>query len=211
MDKTVTFRDFEERDIEFIYKCKNDAELNSMIVGQYHPFTYEEAENWVHGCMGEHDTYKFWAVCTNDEKQEIIGWTSLAKIDKENRSANINGIVIGNPKYKTGLPWIEIQMFIIEYAFINLRVHRLEYTSLTEHPVSMTIAPVMFFQQEGIFRQAVYKHNRYYDVAYFGILEEEYFKHKENGDYEYDAIFMRYVSLRKNRKMKSYNSMIDNN
>ena len=43
MEKTVCFRDFEVRDIDFIYKCKNDEKLNSMIVGQWHPFTYEEA------------------------------------------------------------------------------------------------------------------------------------------------------------------------
>jgi RimJ/RimL family protein N-acetyltransferase len=200
MDKTVSFRDFEERDIDFIYTWKNDEQLNSMIVGQYHPFTYEEAKNWVYGCMGEHDTYKFWAVCANDEEQEIVGWTSLSKIDRNNRSAFFYSIVIGNPKYRMGLPWIEIQMFVMEYAFVSLGLHRLEYSCLTEHPSSMTIAPVMFFQPEGVFRQAVYKHNRYYDVAYFGILEDEYFSHRERGDYDFDAIIMRYAALRKKKR-----------
>jgi len=200
MEKTVLFREFEERDIEFIYRWKNDDELNSMITGQYHPFTYEEAEQWVRGCMGNHDTYKFWAVCTNDEKQEIVGWTSLSKIDKDNRSAFFHSIVIGNPQYRKGLPWIEIQMFILEYSFMALGLHRLEYSCLTEHPSSMTIAPGMFFHPEGVFRQAVYKHNRYYDVAYFGILEEEYFKHRENGEYEFDAVISRYADLRRKKR-----------
>ena len=34
---TVAFRDFEERDIDFIYRCKNDENLNSMIVGEFKP------------------------------------------------------------------------------------------------------------------------------------------------------------------------------
>ena len=51
MERTVCFRDFEERDIDFIYKCKNDEKLNSMIVGPWHPFTYEEAAKWVHGLL----------------------------------------------------------------------------------------------------------------------------------------------------------------
>ena len=59
MEKTVLFRDFEERDIDFVYRCKNDEKLNSMIVGEWHPFTYEEAVKRVHGCMGEHETYKY--------------------------------------------------------------------------------------------------------------------------------------------------------
>ena len=50
-DGVVLFRNFEERDIDFIYKCKNDEKLNELTVGQFHKFTYEEAEKWVHGCM----------------------------------------------------------------------------------------------------------------------------------------------------------------
>lgn len=200
MEKTVSFREFEERDIAFIYKWKNDDELNSMIVGPYHPFTYKEAEEWVHGCMGVHDAYKFWAVCSNDQKREIVGWTSLSKIDKNNKSAFFHGIVIGNPEYRRGLPWIEIQLFVLEYSFMVLDLHRLGFSCLTEHPTSMAIAPVMYFQADGVFRQAAYKHNRYYDIAYFSILSEEYFKHRENGEYEYEAVIARYANLRRKKK-----------
>ena len=197
MEGTVLFREFEERDIDFIYRCKNDDKLNEMIVGQYHPFTYEEAEKWVRGCMGEHETYKFWAVCTNDDEKRIVGWTSLSKIDKDNKSAFFYSIVIGDPKYKKGFAWIEIQQFVIDYTFRQLDLNRLEYSCLSEHHSSMSIGPVMFFQQEGLFRQAVYKNNRYYDVAYFGLLKDEYQQHYENGDYEFMSILERYANYNK--------------
>lgn len=199
MEKTVVFRDFEDRDIDFIYKWKNDEELNKMTVGQFHPFTYKEAVKWVRGCMGEHETYKFWAVCKNDEEKEIIGWTSLAKIDKGNQSAFFYGIVIGNPQYRKGLPWIEIQQYVMEYAFMKLGIHRLEYSCLAEHPSSMAIAPVMFFQCEGMFRQAAFKNDRFYDVAYFGILREEYIEHREKGEYELESIIGRYATIKKRK------------
>ena len=197
MDSTVLFRDFEEGDIDFIYQCKNDDKLNEMIVGQYHPFSHEEAVKWVHGCMGEHETFKFWAVCTNDSEKRIVGWASLAKIDKENKSAFFYSIVIGDPKYRKGFAWIEIQQFVIDYAFQVLKVNRLEYSCLSEHPSSMAIGPVMFFKQEGLFRQAVYKNNRYYDVAYFGLLKNEYQAHHDNGDYEFMSILERYANFNK--------------
>lgn len=197
MEGTVLFREFEERDIDFIYRCKNDDKLNEMIVGQYHPFTYEEAEKWVRGCMGEHETYKFWAVCTNNDEKRIVGWTSLSKIDKDNKSAFFYSIVIGDPKYRKGFAWIEIQQFVIDYAFRQLDLNRLEYSCLSEHHSSMSIGPVMFFQQEGLFRQAVYKNNRYYDVAYFGLLKDEYQQHYENGDYEFMSILERYANYNK--------------
>ena len=197
MEGTVLFREFEERDIDFIYRCKNDDKLNEMIVGQYHPFTYEEAEKWVRGCMGEHETYKFWAVCTNDDEKRIVGWTSLSKINKDNKSAFFYSIVIGDPKYRKGFAWIEIQQFVIDYAFRQLDLNRLEYSCLSEHHSSMSMGPVMFFQQEGLFRQAVYKNNRYYDVAYFGLLKDEYQQHYENGDYEFMSILERYANYNK--------------
>ena len=197
MEPTVLFRDFEERDIDFIYKCKNDERLNSMIVGQYHPFSYEDAVKWVHGCMGEHETFKFWAVCTNDNESRIVGWASLAKIDQDSKSAFFYSLVVGDPKYKKGLAWIEIQQFVMEYTFNVLQLNRLEYSCLSEHPSSMVIGPVMFFKQEGLFRQAVYKNNRYYDVAYFGLLKDEYQKHYENGDYEFMSVLERYANYNK--------------
>ena len=202
MERTVCFRDFEERDIDFIYKCKNDEKLNSMIVGQWHPFTYEEAAKWVHGCMGEHETYKFWAIATNDEETRIVGWTSLSKIDKANKSAFFHSIVIGDEKYRNGFPWVETQLFTIAYAFEELQVNRLGYSCLSEHPTSMTIAPVMFFKQEGLLRNAVYKHERYYDEALFSLLKDEYVQHKNAGEYELESIILRYASIVKKNKKK---------
>lgn len=201
MEKTVCFRDFEERDIDFIYKCKNDEKLNSMIVGQWHPFTYEEASKWVHGCMGEHETFKFWAIATNDDERRIVGWAALSQIDKVNNSAFFHSIVIGDERYRNGFPWVETQLFVITYAFEQLQVNRLGYSCLSEHPSSMTIAPVMFFSQEGLLRDAVYKHERYYDEALFSLLKDEYYLHKNAGDYELDSTILRYASIaRKNKK-----------
>jgi len=197
---TVAFRDFEERDIDFIHRCKNDEQLNSMIVGEFRPFSYEESVKWVHGCMGEHETYQFWAVCTNDEKKNIVGWASLSQIDKTNKSAFFHGIVIGDPNFRKGFPWIEIQQFVIDYAFQNLGVNRLEFSCLAEHPTSMYIGPAMFFKQEGLFREAVYKNERFYDVAYFGLLRDEYMEHYNNGDYELMSIIERYANVKKEKK-----------
>lgn len=197
---TVLFRDFEERDIDFIYRCKNDEKLDEKTTGHFHHFTYEEAVKWVHGCMGEHETYKFWAVCTNDEEKNIVGWASLAKIDKENKSAFFHGIVIGNPNYRKGFPWIEIQQFVIDYAFQKLNVNRLEFSCLADHPTSMYIGPAMFFKQEGLFRQAVCKNGSYHDVAYFGLLRDEYMEHYQNGEYDLLSIIDRYAKIKKGKK-----------
>lgn len=196
MEKTILFRDFEERDIDFIYKCKNDEKLNSLVVGSYHPFTYEEAAEWVHGCMGEHETFKFWAICTNDEEKRIVGWTALSEIDRTNQTVNTHSIVIADPDYHDGFSWIETALFLLEYAFENLGLNRVYGTSIVGHPMSNRIGKLLFMQTEGIFRQAIYKNGQYHDLQFDAILKTEYFEHKHAGDYELPKIIKRLRKLR---------------
>lgn len=200
MDSAVLFRKFEERDIDFIYQCKNDEKLNSLIVGQYRPITYEEASQWVRNCMkGDRPDLRYWAMCSNDEERRIVGWTSLSEIDYDNKSAFFHGITVADPQYRNGLAWIEAQLFVPDYAFNELKINRLEFTCLTAHKISMSIGPTMFYTHEGTKRSAIYKDGRYYDLALFAILKDEYQKHLENGDYERDEVLLRFANYSKKK------------
>lgn len=195
---TVLFRDFEERDIDFIYRCKNDEKLNSMIVGQWHPFSYEEATRWVHGCMGYHETYKFWAIATNDAEKRIVGWVSLSEIDKMNESAFYHGIVIADKKYKDGFAWLESYLFIMKYVFEELGFNRLHGSSIVGHEISNSASDIFLWTQEGVLRQAIKKNGIYCDIKISSILRSEYMENKENGEYEFVKILRRIKQLKKN-------------
>ena len=194
---TVIFRDFEERDIDFIYRCKNDEKLNSMVVGEWHPFTYEEAVKWVHGCMGEHETYKFWAVATNDAEKRIVGWVSLSQIDKLNESACFHGIVIADNNFMDGFAWLEYYLFIMKYVFEELGLNRLHGSSILGHGVSNSAGEIFLWTQEGILRKAEKKKDIFYDIKISSILKEEYFRNKQNGEYEFKSILKRIKQIKK--------------
>lgn len=200
MEKTVCFRDFEERDIDFIYKCKNDEKLNSMIVGQWHPFTYEEAAKWVHGCMGEHETYKFWAIATNDDEKRIVGWISLSNIDLVNQKACYHGLVIADKEYNDGFAWIEAYLFIMYYSFEVIGLNRLYGTHLDEHKTSSSSIDLFYWKFEGQERQSIFKNNKYYNQNCVSILRNEYFEHKDAGDYELKKIIRRLYKLLKDKQ-----------
>lgn len=194
---TVFFRDIEEKDIDAIYRWKNDKKLNSMIVGQWHPFSYEDAAQWVHGCKGEHETFKFWAICTNDDKKKIIGWTALSKIDRQNQSVYTHSIVIGEKEYQDGFAWIETVLFLFSYSFEVLCMNRVYGESILGNKASNLVEPLMFMTREGLFRQAVFQNGQFYDISYAAILKKEYFEHKAAGDYEIPAVIRRLKKLRK--------------
>lgn len=197
--KTIDFRFFEERDIDFIYKCKNDEKLNHMIVGQYHPFTYEEASLWVRNCMkGDRDDLQFWAICTNDDEKKIIGWASISKIDKINRSAFGNGTVIADKDYKDGMAFIETQLYLFKYVFEILKLNRFYGCSLIGNKSSNLVSKLLLMKTEGILRQAVFKNDQFYDLQYDGILRDEYYAYKDAGEYEMKAILKRLKVMRMN-------------
>ena len=200
MKKTVLFRDFEERDIDFIFQCKNDERLNKLIVGKFSPFTYEEAVQWVHGCMGKHDTYNFWAICTNDEEKRIVGWVSLSEIDYNNKSACSHGVVIGDNSYQDGTAWIECGLFLYDFVFEKLHFNRIYGSYIEDQLASRCIALAMFETIEGTARQAIYKNGKYNNIIYSSLLRDEYIYHKQQGDYEFNKIVRRMIKARKELK-----------
>ena len=147
--------------------------------------------------MGEHETYKFWAVCTNDEEKRIVGWVSLSQIDKTNQNACFHGIVIGDSDYHDGLAWIESYLFVYNYCFEVLGLNRVYGESLVGHKQSNIIGKIFYAQQEGIKRQAVFKNGRFYDVSFSALLKEEYLEHKQKGDFEMLAVIKRIKSAKK--------------
>ena len=66
--------------------------------------------------------------------------------------------------------------------------------------MSNKVADLFFYQVEGILRQAAYKNDRYYDLQYIGILEDEFYSHKEAGDYDMRKIIKRLRSIKNSNK-----------
>ena len=86
---------------------------------------------------------------------------------------------------------------MFNYAFEELKLNRIYGVSLLGHKISNLVGELMFMKTEGILRQAIFKNNQFYDLQYVGLLKEEYFTHKEAGDYELMAIIRRLKKLRK--------------
>lgn len=194
MDNTVILRKFEERDIDFIYKCKNDEKLNSMIVGLFSPMSYEEASLWVKNCMkGDRSDIKFWAIATNDAEKRIVGWTSLSQIDFINKSACQHGIVIGDVEYNDGTAMFESLLFTMKYAFESLNLHRLYCCCLSEHKVSPHMIMALGFVLEGEHRDAIFKNNRYYNILDYSILQTEYATLLSSGMYDIEVLTRKFI------------------
>ncbi len=200
MERTVFFRAFEEEDAELIYQWRNDDNLTSMTTGMSRRMGKEECLEWVKARMKHHDYKVFWAICAKDTGK-MIGYASLTDIHYINSSANFSGILIGDRKYQDGTAWIETYLFVYEYVFERLNLNRLYGHAINEHKTTLAMRHAMFNVTEGVMRQAAYKNGRYYDVSVSSILRNEYFDHKEKGEYEVRAVIKRLAkAIRENKK-----------
>lgn len=200
--KTISFRTFEERDIDSVYRWKNDDELNKMSVGLNRKISHDDVAKWVHSKMPHNPFEVFWAVCTNDDDQRIIGYAGLTDIHYINSSAFFAGLMIGDKKYRDGIAWIELYQYVLEYAFERLGLNRLYGGAIVEHTQTNTMSKAMFFEKEGVERQAVFKNGRFYDMEKHALLKNDYFLHKNNGDYDFSKILKRLVKLSKETNNK---------
>lgn len=198
MEKTVYFRAFEEEDADIIYKWMNDDELKRLSIGVNRRMCRAEALDWVKARMRDNRNQVWWAICTIDTGL-LIGYAYLTDIHYINRSANYGGLVIGNRDYHDGMAWIESYLFVHEYAFERLGMNRLYGEALVEHNTTNMMQKLMYWTVEGVQRQSVYKNGQFHDVYFMSILRNEYFQHKENGDYEIFSMLKRLRQMKKNK------------
>ena len=195
MKKSICFRTFEKDDVNSFYLWRNDDNLTRMTVGLSRKISKEEISKWVDSKIPHNPYEVFWAICTNDDEKRLIGYVSLSKIHYINSSAQFGGILIGDPQYQGGVAWIQIYQFVLEYVFERLGLNRLGGRALTEHPQTITMMKALFFEKEGVERQAVFKNGKYYDVQTHALLKKDYYVHKEKGDYDFSSILRRIAKI----------------
>ena len=201
MQKTVYFRTFEEEDVDLIYKWMNDDELKKLSVGLNRRMSKEECENCILA-RKHHNPYQvWWAICAIDT-DKMIGYASITNIHYINSSAETGAVLIGDSEYNDGFAWLETVYHMFEYAFESLGLNRVYGESLVGHPMSNRIGKIMFMTTEGILRQAAYKNGRFYDLQMDSILRDEYFAHRDAGDYDIIKTIRRLRKILKEERIK---------
>lgn len=63
---------------------------------------------------------------------------------------------------------------LIKYAFEKLEMNRIEIHCATENTRSRAVPEKLGFKLEGILRQSEWRHTRFFDMAIYAILKEEW-------------------------------------
>ena len=156
---------------------------------------------WTHDKMLNNNKGIYWAICSNDGSDKMIGYTSINEIDYLNRSVNGGGVVIGDNEYRDGQALVEVLYIKLDYVFCELNMNRYYARCLASHTMSRSLMGSYFMNCEGVEKEAVYKCGKYHDVCRYSLLRKEFFEHKENGDFEVNGVLVRLAkNITLNRK-----------
>jgi RimJ/RimL family protein N-acetyltransferase len=110
--------------------------------------------------------------------KKSIGQVGLAMIDWINSWANAF-LYIGEPDYWGKKIATEATELLVEYAFNELNLNKLQGGAAVENIGSWTVAQKVGFKFEGLREHEMYLEGKYYDVKTNGYLREDWLKSKK--------------------------------
>lgn len=106
-------------------------------------------------------------------KEKTIGLVTLSYVDPISGHAEL-GVMLAEPEYRGRGLAQEAMRLIIDYAFSELRLHRLYARVARDNEASLKLFRQLGFTEEGTMREAMRREGRYIDLLFFGLLEQEY-------------------------------------
>ena len=106
------------------------------------------------------------------QNEKIVGVISFVKLNWNSRRAEIGYWIDRNYEGKGIIT--ESCKALINYAFEELKMNRIEIRCATENVRSCQIPERLNFKLDGILRQFLWRHTRFLDMAIYSMLAEEW-------------------------------------
>lgn len=165
-------RELKREDISIINSWRNDPELISLLGAPFRYINLDVDEKWFDSYMANRSTTIRCAIVTETE-DTILGLISITSINQLNQSGVLH-IMIGDKENQgKGIGYFAVTE-MINHAFSNLNLHRIELDVLTSNTVAQKLYEKCGFVKEGLRRKAVYKHGEYVDMYIYAILREDF-------------------------------------
>ncbi|MFC7080554.1 GNAT family N-acetyltransferase [Halorussus caseinilyticus] len=163
----VTLRTIEEDDLDFLRDAINDPDVREGLTTAYPINAEQEREYFEERISAEDDVHL--AIYADGE---ITGTVGLHDVDQRSGHCEV-GIWLATEYHGRGYG-TEASRLVTDYAFRELRMHRVQARVLATNEASARIWEKLGFEEEGIHRDEAFTGGEYVDMRYFGVLESEW-------------------------------------
>lgn len=147
-------------DIPFIFETEHLPQFREYI-GQW---TRDEHE----AAMRDSDTRYYIAI---GDSGDSLGYAILCGLQSEHRNVELKRIVIRTPGLGFGRQTLQL---LLVKVFGEFGAHRLWLDVFESNLRAQHVYRSLGFQQDGIFREAVYRDGRYHSLLFMSLLDREY-------------------------------------
>lgn len=180
----VTLRTIEEEDLEFLRDGINDPDVRDGLTAT-RPVNAEQEREFFEEQVSDRDDVNL-AVCADDEARrgsdrssgrsprdgDIAGTVGLHDLNQRAGHCEI-GIWLA-PDYHGRGYGTEASRLLTDYAFRELRMHRVQARVLATNEASARVWEKLGFREDGVHREEAFTDGEYVDVRYFGVLADEW-------------------------------------
>ena len=173
--KRVLLRPLEIKDAKSLQENINDPDIYKYTLTIPHPYTNSDAEWWINHTQERIKQKKAYELgIALKETSEIIGGMGLCHIDAKRDSAEV-GYWLGKKYWGKGITTEALEL-LMNFAFNELKLHRLYANTFIDNIGSQRVLEKSGFTREGRRKSAVKKDGKYYDDFLFGLVIDDYLK-----------------------------------
>ncbi len=172
--KRIILRPLRKSDAQDLQKNANRKEVTRYTQVPY-PYRLKDARDFIKKCgqnLRKKSDYEFGIELKKTGK--IIGMTSLMKIDKQSKNAEL-GYWLGKKYWKQGIA-TEAVGLILKFGFKKLKLERIYARVFHPNRISQTFLRKNRFKYEGRLRKHIKNKGKWFDALYFGLLKNDYKK-----------------------------------
>lgn len=173
--KNCYLRPVEINDAPLIQKWHNDPELRRLGSGSGLPVTREKEEQDIKSACNSKDEAYLMVVKKRDNK--AIGFIRFNYIDSISKNVWLR-MIIGDKKAWGKNYASEALKSVLKWLFYEQNIHRITLETYATNKRALKFFEKMGFKKEGVLRGAHYADGKYFDIISYGLLKNEFEKHR---------------------------------
>lgn len=147
-----------------LQKHANNPNVYNFLMDSFpHPYTIDDAVNWI-SLMQKQDPMLVFAI---DIDGKLVGGIGLEMRHDIYSKSRLIGYWLGEQFWGRGI-MTEAVRLVVDYAFANLDIVRLQAGILGNNPASMRVLEKAGFIKEGVLRNAIVKNGLVMDEHIYG-------------------------------------------
>jgi RimJ/RimL family protein N-acetyltransferase len=171
-NSSIYLRALEIEDYKLLTMWRNDRDVTKLLGANYYFVSAAREKNWLEEIISNDAKNLRLAICLKGS-QKHIGNVNLTSIDLLNKNAEFSIFIGDKSEWGKGFA-SEACLLMLDHAFHQLNLERIYLYVLEEHNAAIKLYKKCGFTVEGVFRNNVFKDDKYHNSVIMSILKSEY-------------------------------------